>query len=278
MIKRFGAAVCAAVAGCIVFVAATPSKADGNWQFTVTPYVWLPNVNGRLQFTPPSLPGAGGGQITCTPVCTVNVQVGPSNYLSNLNFATQFAADARYKRWDLATDFMNLNMTVNTGTVTDITGPLGHISIPFHVSTSSRFTGTIWTLVAGYSLIHNNAFDLNVLGGFRSAGLTANVGYNYGGNLGIFAGSGTVSKSGGPFDWIGGLQGRANLTKKLFIPYEIDAGAGTNSSTAQEYIGVGYGHNASAELIYRNLLFTGANTVFKVVRLSGPAVGYTFRF
>jgi hypothetical protein len=277
MVKQFGAALCAAVAGCVVFVAATPSKAD-NWQFNLTPYVWLPNVNARLQFNPASLPGAGGGMITCMPVCTVDVQVGPSNYLSNLNFATQFSAAASYKHWDLATDFMNLNMTVNTGTVTDISGPLGHITIPFHVSTSSRFVGTIWTLVGGYSLIRTEPLQLNVIGGFRSASITATTGYNYGGSLGIFAGSGTVSKSGGPFNWIGGLQGRANLTKKLFVPYEFDLGANTGVSTAQEYIGLGYGHNASAELIYRNLMFTSTNTVFKVTRLSGPAIGYTFRF
>ena len=189
-----------------------------------------------------------------------------------------FAADARYNRWDLATDFINLNVGSGIGTVTNFTGPFGRVDIPFHVNTSSRITGTVWTLEAGYSVLQDKMFNASVIGGFRSSTMTFRTDYDFGGPFGKFARSGSLAANGGPFDWIVGLKGRLNLTDKLYVPYYVDTGTGTNSSTAQEILGVGYGGRGSVELVFRNLAYTSTNTALKSVYMGGPAVGYRFRF
>jgi hypothetical protein len=273
----FAGAVCAALASALVLLWASPSQAADKWQFSATPYLWLPNINGHLGFNVSSLPG-NGANITCMPDCEANVQVGPNSYLTHLNSAFMLAADARLGRWDVATDIINTNLSSSIGTVHDFTGPFGHINIPFAVSTSSRMTGTIWTLEGGYSVFQDKMFNADFIGGFRSTSLTLRTDYSFGGPFGIFARSGSLAANSGPFDWIVGLKGRLNLTDKLYVPYYVDAGSGTNSSTAQEIIGVGYGRNASAELLFRNLAYTSTNTALKSVYMGGPALGYTFRF
>jgi len=270
------APACAALACALALASAAPANAD-DWKFSATPYLWLPTVNGRLGYNVSSLPG-NGTVITCAPLCEADVNVGPNDYLSHLNSAIMLAADARKGRWDLATDIINMNMSAGVGTVTDFSGPFGKVHIPFSVSTSSRFTGTIWTLEGGYSVFQNKMFNADFIGGFRSTALTLRTDYSFGGPYGIFGRSGSLAANTGPFDWIVGLKGRVNLTNKLYIPYYVDAGAGTNSSTAQEIIGLGYGRNGSVELAFRNLAYTSTNTAVKSVRMGGPALGYTFRF
>ena len=114
--------------------------------------------------------------------------------------------------------------------------------------------------------------------GFRSTALTLRGDYDLGGNYGFLNRSGNFAANSGPVDWIFGIKGRVQLTKKLLIPYYLDAGAATNSSTAQEIIGVGYGERGSAELLFRNLAYTSSNTALTNARFGGPALGYTFRF
>jgi hypothetical protein len=277
-VKFFLVTVSACTALTIAFALAltTPAHADG-WKFTATPYLWLPTVNGRLGYDVSSLPG-NGTIITCAPLCEADVSVGPNNYLSHLNSAIMLAADARKGRWDLATDIINTNLSLGVGTVTDLSGPFGKVHIPFSVSTSSRMTGTIWTLEGGYSVFQDKMFNADFIGGFRSTALTLRTDYSFGGPYGIFGRSGSLAANTGPFDWIVGLKGRVNLTDKLYIPYYVDAGAGTNSSTAQEIIGLGYGRNGSVQLAFRNIAYTSTNSALKSARLGGPAVGYTFRF
>jgi hypothetical protein len=43
------------------------------WAFSITPYVWLPNINGTLKYSVP--PGASGSP---------EVEAGPNDYLENL--------------------------------------------------------------------------------------------------------------------------------------------------------------------------------------------------
>ena len=49
---------------------------DGQWRYSLTPYAWFPNISQTLQFNTP----LGGGK-------TVEVEVKPDSYLSDLDFA-----------------------------------------------------------------------------------------------------------------------------------------------------------------------------------------------
>ena len=57
---------------------------DGQWHYSLTPYAWFPNISQTLQFTTP----LGGGK-------SVDVEVKPDNYLSDLEFALMGTFEAR---------------------------------------------------------------------------------------------------------------------------------------------------------------------------------------
>ena len=57
---------------------------DGQWRYSLTPYAWFPNISQTLQLNTP----LGGGK-------TVEVEVEPDSYLSDLEFALMGAFEAR---------------------------------------------------------------------------------------------------------------------------------------------------------------------------------------
>ena len=61
---------------------------DGQWHYSLTPYAWFPNIYQKLQLNTPS----GGGK-------TVEVEVKPDSYLSDLEFALMGTFEARKGDW-----------------------------------------------------------------------------------------------------------------------------------------------------------------------------------
>ncbi len=82
-------ALAQATALCVGSLIAIPAVAevdpfDGNWRFSVTPYLWLPNVNGNLDYASRGL----------------STEIGPNDYLSNLQFALMLSGEAyRPRAW-----------------------------------------------------------------------------------------------------------------------------------------------------------------------------------
>src|SRR4030095_3131154 len=70
---------------------------DGNWHFMLTPYLWLPSVDGQLTF---DVPGSGG-----SPDFTVRA----GNILENLDIAFMATGDVRKGGAMLFTDFIYLD-------------------------------------------------------------------------------------------------------------------------------------------------------------------------
>jgi hypothetical protein len=65
-------------------VAQSMNMDDAKWEYSITPYGWFPRIHGTLNFDTPS--GSGGSP---------EVQINPSGYLSNLQFAGMVAGTAR---------------------------------------------------------------------------------------------------------------------------------------------------------------------------------------
>lgn len=57
---------------------------DGKWQFSITPYLWAPNIDGTLSFNIPS-----------RAIASPNMGVGPNDYLENLDFALMISGEVR---------------------------------------------------------------------------------------------------------------------------------------------------------------------------------------
>ncbi len=90
------------------------AQADGDqWRFALTPYLWLPNVDGTLKFSVP--PGAGGSP---------SVEVGPNSYLENLDFALMLAGEARRGNWAIISDLIYLDFSNEDGAVKSVAGPV----------------------------------------------------------------------------------------------------------------------------------------------------------
>src|SRR5215471_3307721 len=73
-------------------------SAEDRWSFALTPYLWLPNVNGTLRFSVP--PGASGSP---------DVRTGPNNYLENLQAALMISGEVRRDKWVIIGDAIYLD-------------------------------------------------------------------------------------------------------------------------------------------------------------------------
>lgn len=170
----------AALAGlCLVSAPdmALAQTADGGWKFSVTPYLWLPSVDGQLNYGPPS---QGGG--------SPSVSIDADKVLDALEMAAMIAGSARKDRWVIATDFMYLNMGTDKGKVRSV--DLNPGSGRVNVGTSSisgdvdvDLKGTIWTLAGGYSVVQTPKVNVDVIAGFRYLGLEATTDWKLGATL-----------------------------------------------------------------------------------------------
>jgi hypothetical protein len=127
-------------------LAASQAEAQGKgdqWTFSITPYLWLPNVDGTLKYTSP--PGSGGGPV---------VVVGPVNYLENLKFALMITGEIRKKRLGAFTDFIYLDFRSENSRVKAVdfgsTASLP-IDINLDAGTRSSLKGGLWKLAGSYA-------------------------------------------------------------------------------------------------------------------------------
>ena len=63
---------------------ASTQTPEGQWSFSLTPYVWAPDINITLKYSVP--PGSGGG---------TEVESQPNDYLENLDMAMMISGEAR---------------------------------------------------------------------------------------------------------------------------------------------------------------------------------------
>ena len=73
--------------------------ANDGWTFSLTPYLWLPTIEGKLRYELP--PGSGDPTIG----------VGPTDWLELLNYAALVSGSARKGRYSITSDFVYLSMS-----------------------------------------------------------------------------------------------------------------------------------------------------------------------
>jgi hypothetical protein len=261
---------------------APQTSTPSGWLFNVAPYMWLPTVHTDLEY---NLPPALGGRLP------TNLSSGPGDYISKLNFAAMIAAEARYDRFSVLTDFMYTNGNAGSTNIRslDFFGlPSMPISRSLETSTSSRFSSTIWTLAGGYTVLQGDWGNLDLLAGFRYLGANATTNYSLAftvvgprGNGATFGGVGGVSTSRSIWNGIAGLRGRIRLpVDGLFIPYYFDIGGGGSQPTWQIASGVGYQTGqVGVSLLYRYLSFEqGSRSVVRHLDMGGPMIMVNFTF
>ncbi len=144
-----------ATAALSVLLLAAPSVGlaqDGNdeWQYRLTPYLWLPTIGGDLKYEVP--PGSGTGAPT--------INVGPADWVELLNYGLLVGGSAQKGRLSLFADFLYLSKTSKEDdrvvAVDDtITVPGTRIPIPvgaeLNADTRTDLDGMSMTMTAGYA-------------------------------------------------------------------------------------------------------------------------------
>ena len=269
------ALACIALASPALGQSTAPSD---EWRFAVTPYLWLPNINGTLKYQVPS----GGA--------SPEVGLGPNDYLSNLKFALMLAGEARKGRWGAFTDLIYLDFSGQKSAVKAVdflSVGRDRVTSQIDAGTQSSLKGTLWTLAGSYTAIDTPEWTLDAFAGFRYFDLQASTNWQLalavnGPNTGVvFPASGSISQSETLWDGIVGVRGRIRLgSGNWSLPYYVDVGTGSSTVTWQGLIGVAYGFRwGDVVLAYRNLYYDqSGDKLVQNVRLGGPALGVTFRF
>lgn len=245
------------------------------WTFSITPYLWLPNINGTLKYSVP--PGAGSPE----------VETGPNDYLENLQAVIMISGEARKDRWSVFTDLIYLGFSDEDSSVKSVNFGGSLVSTSVNVATSSSFRGTAWTLGTGYAVQTNQTVMLDIFGGLRYFSLEASTDWQLAaaitgpGGGQTFPRTGSISEGADLWDGIVGVRGRVLLgSSDWSIPYYLDVGAGSSNWTWQGMLGIAYSFKwGGVMLAYRNLYYDQNNDkLIQDLRFTGPALGLTFRF
>ena len=255
---------------------------SSGWTFNIAPYVWMPRLNLTNEF---NLPPALGGTVSSS------TSAGFGDLLSHLNFALMVAADARYERFSLLTDFIYMNVGGTASQVKSVNF-LGQAPTPISTSVQTsvglNFNAKIWTLAGGYTLLKGDWGNFDVIAGFRYLGIPVGLDFSLAlaltgprGNGATFGGNGSVSGSTNLWNGIGGFRGRIHFggNTALFIPYYFDAGAGGSRLTWQIASGLGY-HTGWTDLslTWRYLSFEQNSGFLRHLSANGPMIMASFTF
>jgi opacity protein-like surface antigen len=251
------------------------------WTFSVAPYLWLPSLDGKLNYGPPSAGGA-----------TPTVSVDADTLLDNLDFAFMGMGQARKGRWLVATDVIYLDFGGADSAVRSVDfnpgpGPVNVSTTGLNAGTNTDLKGWVWTLAGGYALIEGPRTSLDLLAGFRYLDLETSSDWQLtttvAGPAGAatFARSGNVSRSEDVWMGIVGAKGRVKLGEgNWFANYYADVGGSGSIFTWQGMAGVGYAFKwGDLVLDYRYLYFSqDGERLIDNVSFGGFALGANFKF
>jgi len=239
---------------------------DGNWHFGVTPYLWLPYVDGTATYNV-----RGGG--------TVNSEVDPGSYLQSLDFAGMLIGEARKGEWSVFTDYIFLHLSGDRSPVRYVTDPSAGVAVPLGVAGSANLTSNVWTLAGGHTVWRDERAFVDLFGGFRFFNFQSTIGWNFATPVGTLPPGGSASQTLNKWDGIVGFKGQVRFGDgNWFMPYYADIGAGSNNWTWQALLGVGYQYKWGAlTFVVRSLNYYFDDNRLDL-HLTGPALGATFHF
>ena len=256
----------------------TRDQKDG-WTFSLVPYLWLPSISGTINYNQ-SL-----GSLN-----SMEVKVGPDNYLSNLSAAVMLSGEARKGKWGVLSDVIYLNFSSEESNVkAAVFNSSGRfpISTSLNTDTKSTLQGLVWNLLGSYRLIEGSTITLDGVGGVRYFGLKATTDWQLAAEVNgpgpgqTLARSGRISEREDILDAVIGVRGRVALgNSHWFVPYHFDVGTGTSIVTWQGLLGIGYSFGRVEGLLaYRHLSYSqGGDKLAQDLTFSGPGLGVVFRF
>ena len=252
-----------------IIVNAEEKKMEDGWQFKITPFLWLPSIDGTIIIDQP--PGFASGKLP----------VGPGNYLENLDFVGMLDLQAHKGRLSFLADIISLRFSDNESAKFPGVLPGGG---DWSVGADWDLEALVLEFAGGYTVLRDKQSNFDLLGGVRYASLETGVSLDIAGTLPPWASSRTFSNTETYVDLIIGFKGNFELGKKWYLPYYFDIGGfGLDSDlTLQAYAGIGYGFCDwfSTALGYRYLYYDFGNDgrLLEDLILHGVTFGFTFNF
>jgi hypothetical protein len=253
-------------------IASSALAAGDEWEGSITPYIWLPDVNGHLNYRGVAGGGSGGTEFP-------NVELGPNDYLSNINFAFAIAGEAHKGDWGVLSDFFYFDGDVGKASVRNLTGPGGAVVVPINRNTSVNLRDIMWELAGTYSVMRDGKSNFDIVAGFRYYSVDTDLEWRFEVPTAGLSASGKVSQNQDIWNGIIGVHGRAGLGDgNWFVPYYLDYGFG-NTNSWQGMIGVGYGFGwGDLTLSERYMELSGGSKLVDNLKLNGLQLGGTFHF
>jgi len=267
----------------LLFVADVAFCQDGNsenWQFELTPYLWLPTISADVNHAPPPDNGGDGGG--------AGIDAGPTDWLDLLNGAFLINGGMRKGRFSLNADFVYLGLeSENDEIVAEHEGDRFPVDASVNLDTKTTFDGTSWTIAAGYTLHETPRGTVELLGGARYLELDIETSWNLSLDITAPGGDVVLPAQGGRgndvelWDGILGVRGHYRIGDGNWaIPYYLDVGTGSSDLTWQALAGISYGYRwGELILVYRHLDYNDeSGKLLEQLALSGPTFGARFRF
>ena len=259
---------------------------DGDWHYDFALYAWGAGITGT--FNLPLMPEF----IILTNTSTNTISVSPDDYLGSLQFGALLAGEARKGNAAIYADLLYMDLANLKSTVKEISGPLVSVTIPANADVNLGVRATVATLAGSYTVARSSAGTVDLLGGFRYAGLKSSLDVNFSGPtalhvrpalpIGILPKSGSTSDSVNLYDGIVGVRGTVALSDdgKWYAPYYADIGAGNSNWTWQAYAGVGYRFDWGAVVLaFRNLSYDmSTGKPVQNMSLTGPLLALDWRW
>jgi hypothetical protein len=244
---------------------------DGDWHFSLTPYLWLPNINGSLDG---HVLGSNLGDVS------VSTDVGPNDYLENLKFGAMVTGEVRKGDWSAFTDIIYIDFGDQRSKVRNITGLEGRALSSIQRNATTSLSATVWTLAGARTLVRKPEGNLDLLAGFRYVGIDTELKLNIIGSDGVVDINSRSSRNLTEWDGIVGVKGQIRLGEgRWYMPYYLDVGAGSSNWTWQALLGVGYAFDwGDVNLSLRNLSYDFSGKHDADLRMTGPTLGATLRW
>jgi hypothetical protein len=161
----------------VMFISGAAFSQDDSdhWQFSVTPYLWLPSIGGALNYQLP--PGTGGNP---------TFDIGPTDWLSLIDAAALVGGNARKGKFSITADFIYLSLANEPdGRLVSVEGETpgpGPINIPvaadITLATETDFDALAWNLAFGYAVYQEDTSFVDLLIGARYIGFDMSTDWN----------------------------------------------------------------------------------------------------
>lgn len=116
---------------------------------------------------------------------SVDVEVKPDSYLSNLDFALMGTFEARKGDWALAMDLVYNDFSGQQGKIKTVQGPEGNESLPIDVNADMDIKALIWEGIGSYIVARSATGTLDMFGGVGYLGLKTPTGLDFSGPEGV---------------------------------------------------------------------------------------------